>query len=80
MSEEPTREKIERHQRRSRLVWIAVAILLAASAAFTILALVVPGLKAPGDGQASDWPTEHWAVSTPGEQGMDTSKLEAMMA
>jgi CubicO group peptidase (beta-lactamase class C family) len=61
-------------------LWIVVAILLAAIAVVVVLALVLSGGAGPGAGNASDWPAESWATSTPEEQGMDSGKLEAMMA
>jgi CubicO group peptidase (beta-lactamase class C family) len=80
MSQEPTRDEIAPPRRRSRPVWIAVATLLAVGGVAVVLALVLPGLAAPDAGHASDWPTESWATSTPEEQDMDATKLEAMMA
>jgi CubicO group peptidase (beta-lactamase class C family) len=75
MSQETSQYEIERGRSRSRLVWIVVATPLAVGAVVAILALVRPDLIAPGSNQGSEWVT-----STPEEQGMDSGKLEAMMA
>lgn len=75
MSIETTQDEIERRRRRSRLVWIVVATLLAVGTAVVILALLRPDLVLPSRGQGPDWVT-----SSPEEQGMATGKLEAMMA
>jgi CubicO group peptidase (beta-lactamase class C family) len=80
MSKETTQTEIKRRQPRSRLVWIAVATLVAAGVVVAVLALMLPGRAPSSTGHASNWPTESWATSSPEEQGMDSGKLEAMMA
>jgi CubicO group peptidase (beta-lactamase class C family) len=75
MNKDMTQDEVEQARPRSRLVWIAVAALLVASAAAVIVALVWPGWALPGDGQGSGW-----ALSTPEEQAMDAAELEAMTA
>jgi CubicO group peptidase (beta-lactamase class C family) len=80
MTQGLTRDEIERGRSRSRLVWIVVATLVAVGAVVVGLVLVVPGRAPPGARNASDWPTESWATSTPEEQGMDSGKLKALMA
>lgn len=80
MGKETTQEELEQARPRSLLIWIVVATLLVASIVALTLGQVLPGLVHRDDRQASDWPTETWATSTPEEQGMDPGKLEAMMA
>ena len=80
MSKETTQDEIGRRRPYPRLVWIVVATLLVVAGVAVVLALALPGRAVPGAGHASDWPTESWATSTPEEQGMDSGKIEAMIA
>jgi CubicO group peptidase (beta-lactamase class C family) len=73
MSTETTRDEIKHGRYRSRLVWIVAAILLIVGG--VVLALLRPDPTAPSSDQGFEWVT-----SSPEEQGMDSRKLEAMMA
>jgi CubicO group peptidase (beta-lactamase class C family) len=75
MSTGTTRDKQEQTQTRSSLRWIALATFLVLVAAILILALVLSGQSLLDDNQASGWTS-----STPEEQGINSGKLEAMMA
>jgi CubicO group peptidase (beta-lactamase class C family) len=75
MNQGTTQDEVEQGRPRSRLVWIAVATLLAAGAAVVILALLRSALVVPSIGQDNEWVT-----SSPEEQDMDATRLEAMMA